>query len=207
MGRVKWIVGFAVMIGMAVSTVYAKEEACSGTAASPGSSQIVAGGAVGQVVSMTAEVVAVDAAKREVTLKLADGKKKKVVVGSGAHNFDQIAVGDVVNIDVQESVAVFVDRMPSEPDASAEGILARAPKGQKPEGVMVATEDATATVTDIDYQKRAISLLGPDGNTMTVIVPEGAAPNFDKIQKGDTVVARYTVALALKVEAAAPANQ
>ena len=199
MNRVRWIVAMTLISAFAV---IAEEGTGCGAAAATEPARIVAGGEVSQLVSLTAEVVKIKAGKREVTLQLPDGSKKKVVVGKEAYNFDQIKVGDRVNIDLAESVALFVDTLPTDPGASSAAVLARAPKGQKPEGVMVSYEDATATVTDIDYQKRSISLLGPDGDTLSMNVPADAAPNFDKIKKGDTVVVRYTATLALKVESA-----
>jgi hypothetical protein len=202
MGRGKQVLWLVMIMLAVVCAANAQETMGSGATAETQTSQIVAGGVVGQVASLTGEVVAIDYTKREATLKLTDGTEKKIAVSEAAYNFDQVKVGDIVNIEVGESVALFVDRMPSEPNASAETVLARAPKGQKPEGVAVSYVDATATVTDIDYVKRTISLVGPEGNTLTMNVPVDAAPNFDKIKKGDTVALRYTVALAVKVEPA-----
>jgi hypothetical protein len=198
----RWMLG---LIGIMLATAYvvcAEEGMSAGATAATEAAQIVVGGAIGQVVSLTAEVVAIDQAKREATIRLPGGKEETIAVSKEAYNFDQVEVGDVVNVDLMESVALFVDAVPADPSSSSGSALARAPQGQKPEGVAASHEDVTATVTEIDYQTRNISLLGPRGNTLTLNVPADAAPNFDKIKKGDTVVARYTVALALKIEPA-----
>ncbi|KPK38541.1 MAG: hypothetical protein AMJ69_08140 [Gammaproteobacteria bacterium SG8_47] len=56
----------------------------------------------------------------------------------------------------------------------------------------------TATVEDIDYEKRLIELKGPEGRTETIQVgPE--VERFKEIKKGDKVVVQYYQALAAQL--------
>jgi hypothetical protein len=59
-----------------------------------------------------------------------------------------------------------------------------------PGGVATRTTKLRATVTDINYETRSITLEDSDGNSKTVEVgPE--AQKFDQIAKGDTVAIEY----------------
>ena len=58
--------------------------------------------------------------------------------------------------------------------------------------------EVTAKVTAIDYNKRTVTLKGPEGNEKTIGVDENVK-NFDQIKVGDEVVVRHTEALAISV--------
>lgn len=55
-----------------------------------------------------------------------------------------------------------------------------------------------ATVKSVDYQKRTLTLVGPSGETKTLKVGEEVR-NFQQIQPGDEIVARYSEAVALLI--------
>jgi hypothetical protein len=74
------------------------------------------------------------------------------------------------------------------------GTAAKAQQGiELGDGVVV-----TATVVAIDRVDRNISLLGPDGNVVTVEVTH-AARNFDQIRVGDQVKVEYYEAVAIYI--------
>jgi Cu/Ag efflux protein CusF len=57
----------------------------------------------------------------------------------------------------------------------------------------------TATVKAIDYKKRTVTLLGPDGDTLMIEAgPE--VRNFDQVKRGDLVVVGYQESIALKLK-------
>ncbi|BBO74843.1 hypothetical protein DSCW_22600 [Desulfosarcina widdelii] len=60
-----------------------------------------------------------------------------------------------------------------------------------PGGVMVNTVEISARVTDIDYTRRTVVLLGPDGEKKHIAVGPQAV-NFDQIRVGDLVKAHVT---------------
>lgn len=60
------------------------------------------------------------------------------------------------------------------------------------------TEEVSATVEAIDVQKRLLSLVGPDGEKITVeVAPQ--VRNLPQVKVGDRVVARYYKALAAEL--------
>ncbi len=57
----------------------------------------------------------------------------------------------------------------------------------------------TATVQAIDYKKRLVTLLGPEGDSLTI----NAGPevrNLDQVKRGDLVVVGYQESIALKLK-------
>jgi len=167
----------------------------------------VAGGPGGQLpgvivadtVKITATVEAIDYAKRTVTLKGPEGNTRTLKVGEAARNFDQVKVGDQVVAQYFESVALYVKKPGGQPSAGETNVVQMAPRGAKPEGVVVNTTELTATVEAIDYAKRTVTLKGPEGNSVTLKVDK-SAKNFKNVKKGDQVVARYTEAVAISVQ-------
>ena len=87
------------------------------------------------------------------------------------------------------------DAPPSDGGAT---LVALAPQGAKPGGMMANTVQVTAKVTAIDLQHHRATLQLPDGTTHTVAV----RPDVDLTQRkvGEEVVIRCTEALALSVE-------
>jgi hypothetical protein len=167
-----------------------------------GSAQAAAekpGGVVVEAVSGTATVQAVDAEKRTVTLKSADGTTKTYKLGPEARNFDQIKVGDIVRATLAESVAIYVRKSDEQPSAEEIRTVEVAPKGAKPGVIITDTVEITAKVEAIDYGKRTVTLRGPQGNVMTLPVDASVA-KFDNVKIGDELVIRVTDALAIDVE-------
>lgn len=56
--------------------------------------------------------------------------------GDAVRNFDQIKVSDKVKASYYESVAVYLGIPGSQPEADATEVVARAPKGEKPAGMI-----------------------------------------------------------------------
>ncbi len=154
---------------------------------------------VGGVVKVTAEVVAIDRVDRTVALLGPKGNVVEVEVGHEARNFDQVEVGDRVNVEYYESVAIFIGKKGQKPKASAGLVAARSAKGDKPAGVVVEVVDISATVQAIDREKRKVTLKRPDGKLFTTKVDESVKA-FDTLKVGDSIHARITEALAISVE-------
>jgi hypothetical protein len=95
------------------------------------------GGAVVEVVKLTATVEKVDVATRMVTLKGPKGNLVTFKAGEAVRNLDQVKVGDKVNAQYLESVAVFVRKSSDPPNAGEMDAVGVAPKGAKPGVVMV----------------------------------------------------------------------
>jgi len=157
-----------------------------------------AGGVRVQTYKETATVTGIDNVTRRVTLVTKDGTKSTVKCGPEVANFAQLEVGDQVKAVVTEQFVVFV-RRPGEPSGDgAAGVVALAPIGAKPGGVIANTEEITAKVKAIDLKHRKATLLFPDGTSHTFAV----RPDVDmtKHAVGDEVVMRATEAVAISVE-------
>ena len=90
---------------------------------------------------------------------------------------------------------------PDEGETPTDGgaqLVALAPKGAKPGGIMAETTQVTAKVTALDVAHRKATLQFEDGTTRTVAV----RPDVDlsKRKVGDQVVIRLTEALAISVK-------
>jgi hypothetical protein len=180
----------AVCFFVTLGSVCVAEDAAA-TAGKPG---VVAG----SVVSASATVEAVNAATREVTLK---GKNDRVIVvecGPEVKNFDQIKVGDVVNVDYGESVALFVKAPEGELANTQTEMVKGAPVGAQPAGIGVRVTELQASVEEIDYATRSITLKGAGGRVLSFVVGD-EVKRFNEIKKGDHVVARLTQAVAVSV--------
>lgn len=150
------------------------------------------------VVVINATVEAVDKDKRTVTLKGSGGRIVTLKVGPDAKNFDQVKVGDKVKGKFLDSVALFVRKAGTPPDAGEMQAVSVAPRGQKPKAMTVDTAEISAKVEKIDYKKRLITLKGPEGNTRTIKV-DPRVKRLAEIKVGDDIVLRHTEAMAIEV--------
>jgi hypothetical protein len=156
------------------------------------------GGAIVDVVKITATVEKVDYATRMVTLKGPKGNTLTFKASDAVKNLDQVKVGDKVNAQYLESVAVFVRKSSEPPMAGEVDAVGVAPKGAKPGVVMVQTDQVTAKVKAVDVKKRTLTLTGPEGQTKTFKV-DPSVKRLNEIKKGDEIVLRVTQALAIEV--------
>jgi hypothetical protein len=154
--------------------------------------------AVGQVITLTAKVVAIDKENRTLSLKGEEGEEITVEAGEQAINFDQIEVGDTLNAGYMESVEVFLDQSGSAPDMQAEEVAERAEKGEKPGGVIGRSMLISAKVTEVDKKSRVLTLELEDGSEVEKQVDPSIAA-FDQIKKGDTIGVRMTRILVVDV--------
>lgn len=158
----------------------------------------VAGGVMTHTLTLEAEVVAVDQAKKEAVLRGPDGGHVVVRVGKDAVNFYQVAVGDRVKVAMMQELVVYVDdAAQSEPDSTA-AAAAGAEKGATPAGMVVATTKITSKITAMDTKARTATLTFEDKTKKTFEV----RPDVDmtKYKVGQSVVFLVTEMLALKVE-------
>ena len=159
----------------------------------------------GEEMSVTATVAAIDYSARRLALQGPEGNIFVIAVGEEAYNFDQIQVGDVVDITYTRSVAVSLQKTGDDASVTSGSGMTRAPKGQKPEGRIANEMEITAKVEAIDYANRLVDIRGPYGNLIEVQADD-SVKNFDKIKKGDNVVVRYIEAVAISVHPAAEAE-
>ncbi|MCE5199488.1 MAG: hypothetical protein ABFD54_08840 [Armatimonadota bacterium] len=155
--------------------------------------------AMSDTVSVTGTIVAIDKTDREVTVQGPQGNAVDIEVDPSVRNFDQLRVGDKVNMTYYEAVAVSIGPKGQLPSVNSSTMVGRGPAGSKPEGYVVETTDVVATIKSIDSARRVVTLQGPSGNTFDVKVPQDMQ-RFDQLKVGDSVNARYTEALAISVQ-------
>jgi translation elongation factor P/translation initiation factor 5A len=162
----------------------------------------VPGGVAVETHKITAKVTDIDAAKRKVTLLSPDGKKTSITCGPEVINFDQIRVGDQLKATVTQELAVAMAAGAgpgaAPPSDGAATVVALAPKGAKPGGIIANTVQVTAKVTAIDLKGHEATLLFPDGTSRTVAVRKDVDLTRRKV--GEEVVICTTETVAISVE-------
>jgi hypothetical protein len=121
-----------------------------------------------------------------------------VKVGPDAVNFNQVKVGDMVKATVTEELVVYLAGGRAPQRDSSVGVVALAPKGGQPGGVVAETSRITGTVIAIDRAKQTATLQFDDGSTKTF--PVRSDVDLSKRKVGEQVVFRVTQMIALKVE-------
>jgi Cu/Ag efflux protein CusF len=150
---------------------------------------------------ITATVEHIDPATRSVVLKTDHGKIVEVEVGEEARNFDQLKVGDVVTTVYRESLSLSLKKNGGEtPSMEEKPTMERTPEGSKPGGAIGRQLTIVADVVAVHPKSRTVTLKGPKGNTVDLVVED--PQQFANIKKGDQVQAVYTEALAISVEPA-----
>jgi ribosomal 50S subunit-recycling heat shock protein len=149
------------------------------------------------VARLSGRVNAIDAEKKTVSIEGAGGRRL-TVNAKNAKNLDQVKVGDKVNLEFIEEMALFVRKSDAPPSATEAQAVQLTPKGQKPGAVVAQTIELTGNVEHIDTQRRMIALKGPAGNVRTFRINK-QAKNFALIKKADQAVLRITEAIALSV--------
>jgi hypothetical protein len=192
--------GLAVVIGASVAWAQTPAAPKAESPAAPKAEAPAGkpGVVVADVTRITATVEAVDQAKRTVTLKGPQGRTVILTVPPEAKNFDQIKVGDKLKAKYVDAVAIFVRKSSDPPDATETQAVAVAPRGQKPMAAAINTVEVSANVEKIDYQKRLITLKGPEGNVRTLKV-DPRVKRLNEVKVGDDIVLRRTEAVALEL--------
>ncbi len=158
----------------------------------------VPGGVVVRTFKTTATVTGIDADSRKVTLVSPDGKKTTYKAGPEVINFDQIRIGDQLKVTAAEQIVVRLAEQGAPPDEGAATLVALAPKGAKPGGLLANTVQFTAKVSAIDLKHHKVALQLPDGTTETFAVRQDV--DLTKGKVGQEVVIRTTEALAISVD-------
>ena len=176
------------------STMPASAEAVNEVVLVPG----VAGGMESVSMEISAVVTAIDHEKRTATLKGPEGNFTTINVGPEAVNFDQVVVGDIVNVEIIQEVTAFVTDAGS--SAGDELVVAaeRAAKGEQPGGAVVGSLQLVATIVDLDVWSRRVELQFEDGTVRTHSVRPDVI--MEGYEVGDKVVIQFTKMVAISIE-------
>jgi hypothetical protein len=153
-------------------------------------------------VTVTATVVAIDYAKRTATLKGASGKTQDINVPPEAKNFDKVKVGDLVTVEYARALSLELKKASAGMrEASSKVASAPAPAGASAGGAVGQQVTILADVVSVNTKEGLVTLRGPKGNLVDLVVPDPA--QLKLVKKGDQVEAVYTEAVAITVEPAA----
>ncbi|HEY5802417.1 MAG TPA: hypothetical protein VIT90_01805 [Lysobacter sp.] len=185
----------ALPLSLALSLALAT--ACStATPASTGPSETVA-----MNVQATGKIVDLDTPSRLVTIETADGRQVQVHADETVRNFNQIRVGDVVQIDYVNAVTVDIQPAGSaEPGAYIKEDQDIAKAGDKPRYGESQVVTVLAPIEAIDTVNNTITVKGPRGNVVTLDVkkPEHQA-RLKNLKIGDMLRIAFTEAAAVQI--------
>jgi len=151
-----------------------------------------------EVMKVTATVEKIDLEKRKVKLLLDDGKQKTVKVDKSVQNLDQVKVGDHLNIALTEEIIILVGKSNEPPSAAESRSVGVAPKGAKPDMVMVDTSTVSAKILAVDVPKHRVTLAEPDGKKKTIKLSK-SYQNIDQLQAGETVDMLMTESVVVEI--------
>ena len=141
-----------------------------------------------QTVHATVTVTAIDKDTRELTVKKADGSKATFQVPTEVAMFDKLKVGDKVDIDYGESLAVEMLPPGSKPSQSEQ--VARAP------GMAGREMTVSAEVVAVDPASNHVTFKGPSGNVETIAVRDPAMQQkLPNVKPGQVIQFTYTQAI------------
>ena len=157
---------------------------------------------VAQTVDVSATITAIEKSSRTITLKGPKGDEVKVEAGPEVRNFDQLKVGDVVDMRYRETLAVELKKgggMKVEKTEKAGAVGAK--PGETPAGVVGRQVTVVGDVMRVDAATQTVTVKGPQ---RTVDLKVRDPEQFKLIAVGDQIQATYTEALALAVTPAKP---
>jgi Cu/Ag efflux protein CusF len=150
-------------------------------------------------VTVIATITAIDQAARSVTLRAENGDEDTFTVGPDVKRFNQLKKGDRIGATYYESL-VFELRKGSNPSAPSGDVAAGGRLKEVPGGMVGRQQTVTVTVKAVDAAAGTITVVAPDGRTMTRKVEE--KKNLEGVHPGDRIDITYTQALIVSADAA-----
>ena len=155
-------------------------------------------------VVMQGRITAIDQESRRVNIKGGSGNELSFVVGPEVKNFAQLKVGDIVTLNVIQSLALELKKGGQELRQRVEsGETISAKPGEKPMGGESMTVRIIADVTAVNRKTGVVSLRGPQ-RTLDLKVKDKTM--LKDIAVGDQVEATFVEATVISVRAAKPAK-
>ena len=180
---------FALALALAAGSVTGQT---AQTAVAAGKDQVE----VAQLVELNGTITALDYKTRDVSLKTDEGEVVSFVAGDEVKRLDEIKVGDRVEIQYYESLAISLSRSDAAASAAVASAEVRAEPTELPGGVKANKATISAKITAIDEKAGTVTLVGPKGRSVTLDV---APDMISKFKVGDLVNAVYTEAVAASV--------
>jgi hypothetical protein len=145
----------------------------------------------------TGTIEAIEASSRTLTLKKADGTFVTTVAAPDIKRFDELKLGDTVNVRYYENVIIRV-KQPGESDVVSSAKGTTGSEQVLPGGTRAKQVTITATITAIDPTAPSITFTGPHGWKYSSKVQDTEA--LAKVKVGDKVDIVWTEAMLVSVE-------
>jgi Cu/Ag efflux protein CusF len=150
-----------------------------------------------QTVEATLVITGIDKASRTLKFKGPQGNEAEVVAGPDVKNFDQLKVGDSVNVAYVEALVVELKKGGGlKVERTDKSAMAQAKPGETPQGGVAKQVTAVGDVTKVDAATQTITVKGPQ---RTVELKVRDSEQFKLIKVGDQLEVTYTTAVALSV--------
>jgi hypothetical protein len=176
------------------------DEGSTTTTSSSGSINTPEGRQKSQLTTTSAKVTAIDHGARTVTLRGEDGQTLTVNVPRDLKAYDKLKVGDTVDVDYYQSVAVSLMPPGAKPTMNQETGRSTSMKGATTGRVV----NVSAEVISTDPMANTVTFKGPNGQIKTVAVQD---PQIQKklpeIKPGQMVQFQYEEALATSIRPSA----
>jgi hypothetical protein len=153
------------------------------------------------LVTLKAEVTAIDLKEREITLKGPRGNEVTFTVGKEVKRLDEVKVGDLVRADYYVSVAAELRKPTADEEKNPLQVIeaaGKAPKSDAPAAAGARSFKAVTTIVAIDSAAQTVTVKGPRGRLLTAKVAN--PDNLAAAKVGDNIVIIYTEALAISLE-------
>ena len=153
--------------------------------------------ATGKAIELQGKVLAIDKAKREVTVKGCSGAETTFIVGDEVKNFGRLKVGDLVmlnyvsalGLELKKDGKALRERVESEQSESQAVNQPGMSKGR--------TVKITADVMAVDLEKNSLTLRGPK-RTVDMVVEDPAL--LKEVKVGDQMEVTYMEATVISAK-------
>ena len=149
-------------------------------------------------VHATAVVTSLDKSARKVTVKKPDGEKVTLQVSPDIKAYDHLKVGDKIDVDYTESLAMSMLPPGTKPSASEQTV--RGTDMGVAGGARQVT--ASAEIISVDAAANRVTFKGPRGVKTVVVQDPGLQAKLPSLKPGQVVQLTYTEAMAASIQPA-----
>jgi hypothetical protein len=149
-----------------------------------------------QLIHTSASIIGIDNTDRSVLLKSSDGSQNWVHVPDSFAGFDRLKMGDKVDVDYYQSLAISLAPSGSKPSMS----MTQAGERDLGAGVSGREFRLSAKVVSVDPAANTVTFKGPQGRVRTVNVEDAALQaKLGSLKPGQVVQFDYTEAVAADI--------
>ena len=159
-----------------------------------------AGAYTSNVIRTRATVTAIDPAARAVTIQ-GDHGPVTIQVGPDVKNFNNLKVGDRVNISYYQGIAAqLVKGGKKVSDPAVSTFSTGTPAGMRPSGQVGASATVTAKIQDVNLPTNTVAFTDSAGTTHIIQVRTPEMQSFIReLKRGDIVQVTFTDSVAVEV--------